>query len=49
MFAEDGYDLILGFRANVDAAEKFKNRLIEKYNDQNVIIENEVKLCKLTS
>ena len=39
MFAEDGYDLILGFRSNVQAAEKFKNQLLEKYKDQNVIME----------
>ena len=37
MFAEDGYDLILGFRENVSAAEKFKKELIEKYDGQNVM------------
>ena len=37
MFAEDGYDLILGFRENVNAAEKFKKELMEKYDGQNVI------------
>ena len=36
MFAEDGYDLILGFRENVSAAEKFKKELVEKYDGQNV-------------
>ena len=36
MFAEDGYDLILGFRENVSAAEKFKIQLLEKYRSQNV-------------
>ena len=36
MFAEDGYDLILGFRENVSAAEKFKIQLLEKYQSQNV-------------
>ena len=36
MFAEEGYDLILGFRENVSAAEKFKKELIEKYGGQNV-------------
>ena len=36
MFAEDGYDLILGFRENVSAAEKFKKELMEKYHGQNV-------------
>ena len=35
MFAEDGYDLILGFRENVSAAEKFKVQLLEKYRSQN--------------
>jgi len=39
MFAEDGYDLILGFRENVSAAEKFKKELIEKYDGQNLKIE----------
>ena len=37
MFAEDGYDLILGFRENVTAAEKFKNQLLQKHRSQNVI------------
>ena len=36
MFAEDGYDLVLGFRENVSAAEKFKIQLLEKYQSQNV-------------
>jgi len=39
MFAEDGYDLILGFRENVSAAEKFKVQLLEKYRSQNLKIE----------
>ena len=48
MFAEDGYDLVLGFRSNVAAAEKFKNKLLEKYSGQNVIIENHCySICKL--
>ena len=37
MFAEDGYDLILGFRENVTAAEKFKNQLLQKHGSQNVM------------
>ena len=37
MFAEDGYDLILGFRENVTAAEKFKNQLLQKHRSQNVM------------
>ena len=41
MFAEDGYDLILGFRENVSAAEKFKKELIEKYDGQNVMTKYE--------
>ena len=32
MFAEDGYNLILGFRENIVAAKKFKNHLLEKYD-----------------
>ena len=36
MFAEEGYDLILGFRENVTAAEKFKTQLLQKYKSQNV-------------
>ena len=38
MFAEEGYDLILGFRENVTAAEKFKTQLLQKYKSQNVKI-----------
>ena len=37
MFAEDGYDLILGFRENVTAAEKFKDQLLQKHRSQNVM------------
>ena len=33
MFAAEGYNLILGFRENVEAAEKFKNHLLEKYGN----------------
>ena len=33
MFAAEGYSLILGFRENVDAAEKFRNHLLEKYGN----------------
>ena len=48
MFAEDGYDLILGFRSNVAAAEKFKNKLLEKYSGQNQLIESPwCSICKL--
>lgn len=35
MFAEEGYNLILGFRDNVDAAEKFKKHILEKYGSKN--------------
>ena len=38
MFAEEGYDLILGFREDINAAEKFKTQLLQKYEDQNVKI-----------
>ena len=36
MFAECGYDLILGFRENISAAEKFKSQLLDKYQSQKV-------------
>jgi len=39
MFAEEGYDLILGFREDINAAEKFKTQLLQKYEDQNLKIE----------
>ena len=42
MFAEDGYDLILGFRENVSAAEKFKKELITKHDGQNVMTKYEI-------
>ena len=35
MFAEDGYNLILGFRENIVAAEKFKTHILEKYDSNN--------------
>ena len=33
-FAKDGYNLILGFRANMDVAEKFREYLLAKYGEQ---------------
>ena len=36
MFAECGYDLILGFRENISAAEKFKSQLLDKYQSLEV-------------
>jgi len=39
MFAECGYDLILGFRENISAAEKFKSQLLDKYQSQTPKIE----------
>ena len=42
MFAEEGYDLILGFRENINAAQKFKTQLLQKYESHNVKI-----ICKL--
>lgn len=32
------YDLILGFRANVDAAEKFRAQLLETYVETKVVL-----------
>ena len=31
-FAEQGYNLLLGFRENINAAEIFRNYLLEKYD-----------------
>ena len=36
------YDLILGFRANVDAAEKFRAQLLEKYQLKVVLIRGSI-------
>ena len=33
-FAKDGYNLILGFRVNMDVAEKFREYLLAKYGEQ---------------
>ena len=41
MFAFEGYSLILGYRENLDAAEKFKTHLLEKYgNDTSCCLKN---------
>ena len=31
MFAKEGYDLVLGFRSNSSAAEKFRECIVQKY------------------
>ena len=31
MFAKEGFDLVLGFRSNSSAAEKFRECIIQKY------------------
>ena len=35
MFAMEGYSLVLGFRENADAAEQFKEHLLQTYGNAN--------------